>query len=838
LRIPQVRSEDVKSTFIVRTSRNLPMARRRTLELNRHVAVALMLAGTSLLPVSAAQAQAANPLSTPESPRRYDIPAGPLDRTLNRYASEAGVELSVDGALIQGKTSAGLAGSYGVQEGFAELLRGQGLRIVRGASGAYSLRPAPVPEADARGATTLPAVMVTGSAESAAGPIDGYLAKRSATGTKTDSTILETPQSISVVSADFIKEIGASRLKESLSYTPGINTSPWGSDSRFDWTIIRGFDAQTPGYYLDGLQLRNNNSWAVWQTEVYGAERIEVLRGPTSVLYGQNGAGGMINVVSKRPTEEPLHEMEVQVGNNARRQVAADFSGPVDEAGKVLYRITGLARDAELPASGLPNDRFYIAPALTIKPSSDTTLTLLSHYLRVRDGSSYGSFPEAGTLQPNPNGKFSPKTYVGEPGFDRFNQEQWMVGYMLEHRFNDTWTVRQNARYGYTSVDYRQVYVRGFATVDADNPSDPSNFRLLDRYPFGSNENARLFTIDNQAQAKLRLGDWQHTFLAGLDYQHSRNYQATYNDGTVGPIDGYSPVHGSPVNPADPWFDGTTRLAQTGFYLQDQIKWGNWVATLGGRYDRASADVSSNIDGSRTKVDEHNFSGRGGLVYLHPSGIAPYFSYAESFSPTATIDPVTNSPMKPETGRQYEVGVRYEPPGGTSRYSVAAFDLRRRNYITYTEDFLPKQTGEVQVRGLEFEAGFRPVPQMNVVAAYTYTPKADVTASSTPSEVGKQMQAVSRNQFALWTDYRFGSGIKVGVGARYTGPNQGYAESASKKLPGYTLIDAMVGYQIQRWNLALNVRNLTNKTYLSNCSQGDCRYGDLRTVLATATYRW
>ena len=403
----------------------------------------------------------------------------------------------------------------------------------------------------------------------------------------------------------------------------------------------------------------------------------------------------------------------------------------------MLYRITGLARDAELPASGLPNDRFYIAPALTIKPSSDTTLTLLSHYLRVRDGSSYGSFPEAGTLQPNPNGKFSPKTYVGEPGFDRFNQEQWMVGYMLEHRFNDTWTVRQNARYGYTSVDYRQVYVRGFATVDADNPSDPSNFRLLDRYPFGSNENARLFTIDNQAQAKLRLGDWQHTFLAGLDYQHSRNYQATYNDGTVGPIDGYSPVHGSPVNPADPWFDGTTRLAQTGFYLQDQIKWGNWVATLGGRYDRASADVSSNIDGSRTKVDEHNFSGRGGLVYLHPSGIAPYFSYAESFSPTATIDPVTNSPMKPETGRQYEVGVRYEPPGGTSRYSVAAFDLRRRNYITYTEDFLPKQTGEVQVRGLEFEAGFRPVPQMNVVAAYTYTPKADVTASSTPSEVGQ-----------------------------------------------------------------------------------------------------
>ncbi|WZB75257.1 TonB-dependent receptor plug domain-containing protein [Achromobacter insuavis] len=157
--------------------------------------------------------------------------------------------------------------------------------------------------------------------------MDGYVASRSATGTKTDSSILETPQSISVVTADFIRETGASRLKESLAYTPGINTLPWGADTRFDWTIIRGFDAQTPGYYLDGLQLRNNNSWAVWQTEVYGAERIELLRGPTSVLYGQNGAGGMINVVSKRPTEEPLHELEAQVGDHSRRQVAGDFSG-------------------------------------------------------------------------------------------------------------------------------------------------------------------------------------------------------------------------------------------------------------------------------------------------------------------------------------------------------------------------------------------------------------------------------------------------------------------------------------------------------------------------------
>lgn len=547
----------------------------------------------------------------------------------------------------------------------------------------------------------------------------------------------------------------------------------------------------------------------------------------------------MINVVSKRPTEEPLREMQVQLGDNSHRQIAGDFSGPLDQEGKVLYRITGLVRDAKLEGSGLPNDRAFIAPSLTWRPSSDTSLTLLSHYLRIRDGSSYAGFPEVGTLLPNPNGRFSPKTYVGEPNFDHFNQDQWMVGYLLEHRVNDTWTLRQNARYGSIDVDYRQVYNQSdFFVVDPDVPENPANFRVFNRYTFGSKEKIKLGTIDNQAQARVNLGDWQHTFLFGLDFQQSRNYQRTYNDGTVSPIDGFAPVYTNDALPGNPWFDARTRLSQTGFYLQDQIRWGDWVATLGGRYDDASATVDSYLDGSTTRFSDHKFTSRAGLVYLHPSGWAPYLSYSESFSPTLTIDPDTNTPLKPETGRQYEAGIRFQPPGGKSTYSAAVFDLRRQNYVTYTEDFLPKQTGEILVRGLEFEAAFQPIRDLNVVAAYTFTPTAEVTASSTPSEIGKQMQAVSRNQMSVWTDYRFGSGIKVGLGARFVGSNYGYQESAGAKVPAYTLLDALIGYDFQRWSLALNIRNLTDKLYLSNCSSGICRYGDLRKIVATANYRF
>ncbi|MFJ3045535.1 TonB-dependent siderophore receptor [Herbaspirillum chlorophenolicum] len=773
--------------------------------------------------------------------RAYEVNlrAQKLATALAELSIQTGIQIYADGAQVGQLNAPAVQGSLTARQALTQLLTGSGLGFRAQGADSFLIRKGEGSVAE-EGAT-LPTVIVraTADSETAEGHVTGYLARRSATATKTDASILETPQSISVVTSDFIAASGATRLKEALAYTPGINTSPWGADSRFDWAILRGFDAQTPGYYLDGLQLRNNNSWAIWQTESYGAERIEVLRGPASVLYGQNGAGGMINVVSKRPTEEPLHELQVQVGDNSRRQIAGDFSGPLDEQGKLLYRLTGLVREASLPGSGLPNDRTYIAPALAWRPSTDTSLTLLSHYLRVRDGSSYGGFPEVGTLLPNPNGQFSPTTYTGEPGFDHFNQDQWMVGYLFEHRLNDTWTVRQNARYGYTSADYRQVYNQSaFAEVNSTDPSAPENFRQLQRYPFGSTENARLFTIDNQLQAKFGLGAWQHTMLVGLDYQHSRNYQRTYNSGTVADIDGYTPVYGSAVVPGTPWFDGTTTLAQTGFYVQDQIKWGDWVATLGGRYDSASTKVNSNIDGSATSVSEHKFTKRAGLVYLHPSGWAPYFSYAESFSPTATIDPATNSPMHPETGRQYEAGLRYQPVGRNDRYSAAVFDLRRQNYITYSEDFLPKQTGEILVRGLEFEAAVQPTSRINVIAAYTYTPKAVVTASSTPSEIGKQMQAVSRNQFSLWTDYRFPFGVKIGVGARYTGSNRGYAESASVPVPAYTLLDALVEYDLAHWKLAFNVRNLTNKTYISNCSSGICRYGDVRRAFATATYRW
>lgn len=794
-------------------------------------------AAALVLAFQAAMAQTSPTSAAAPTVVSFNIPAQPLDQALAQFARQAGLQLAASPDLIRGLQGRPVRGTLDTQAALDELLRGSGLhgRIAEGLLTVERLPQNPSSE------HTLPAVRVRADAvrETATGPVQGYVAKRSATGTKTDTPIIETPQSVSVVTADRMEAIGATRANEALAYAPGVGTTTYGTDSRFDWISLRGFDAYTPGFYLDGLPLRNIGTWGVWKTENYGAERIELLRGPASVLYGQSGPGGVVNVVSKRPTAEPLREVQLQLGDHARRQLAGDFAGPIDEPGQLLYRFTVMLRDAELPAGHMADDRAYVAPSLTWRPSAATSLTLLSHFSRTRAGSFVRNRPAVGSLVPTPAGTTIPASlYTGEPGFNRFDQDQWAFGWQLEHRLGEDWTVRQNARYGRLDVDYQQVTGGGFVAVNADT-TDPANYRTINRSVFASREKARAAVADTQLEGRLRLGDWQHTLLLGLDHQHSRYDQVTaYGDAPTFNLG--APVYGQAITIPAPYADAVSTVVQTGLYLQDQIKLGErWIATLGGRYDRASSRVESRLDDSTTRIPDHHFTGRAGLVYLHPSGWAPYIGYSESFVPTAAIDPGTGKPLKPETGRQIEVGARFQPPGRKDSYSVAAFDLRRQDYITYDASFAPKQVGEVQVRGLEFEAALQPVAALNLSAAYAWTPQADVTASVNAGEVGKQLTAVPRHRLSLWADYRFAAGLKVGVGVRYNGSNRGDGEAAPARVPASTVVDAVVAYDLARWSLALNLRNLADKTYLANCdAYGNCYYGEQRRVTASATYRW
>lgn len=793
---------------------------------------ALGLLGTLLPPPAMAQAtqQQAEQLFS------IDLPAQALSGALTMFSAQTGVQVYASSELVAGLNAPAVAGRMSAREALNRLLAGSNLVARTNAAGNVTIQPGHT----GTGEHVLPEVRVQASSydESAWGPVDGYVAKRSATGTKTDSSIIETPQSVSVVTADYAEAIGATTLKDALSYTPGINIAPYGSDSRYDWVYLRGFDGYA-SIYLDGLPLRNTGSLSVWRTENYGLERYEVLRGPSSVLYGQNSPGGLINVVSKRPTDTPQYEIQLQLGEDSRKQLAGDFSGPVDEEGKLLYRLTALVKDAELPAESMPDDRYFLAPSLTWRPSSDTSLTVLSHVMSDRAGVYTRVAPIEGTLMPNPNGKIPASNFLSEPDFNQFDQDQWMLGYLFEHRPNDAWTLRQNTRYSQMEVDYWQAGTSRFVQVDTSDPSSAANYRRRYLTVNGTQSDASSFVIDNQAEGKLRLGQTEHTLLIGLDYQHTHFDEASYYRRTSFTLDIYNPSYGANLPIPAPSTDSDIRLWQTGLYLQDQIKFGErWVATLGGRYDWAKVESEDHLTNTKSRQTDEKFTGRAGLVYLAENGLAPYASYAESFVPNVATDPLTGKAFDPETGVQYEIGLRYQPPGRSDSYSIAAFDLRRRNYITYDADFVPSQRGEVTVRGLEFEAYFQPLSQLNINLSYSFTPKADVTKSINRSEIGHQANPVSRHQASIWADYRLPIGVKFGLGARYVGPNDGYNSSAPKTVPGYTIFDAMVGYDFSHWSLALNARNLTDKTYYSQCSNTLCYFGDERKVFATATYRW
>lgn len=682
----------------------------------RHVAAAALLLCLTLHAAHAA-------------PLQIDLPAQPLERSLAQLARQAGLQLLMPPELVRNRQATALKGSHELAKALDDLLRGSGLRArVETGTLLVEVRPDIAPLVSGGGETVLPVVRVTSRqpVETATGPVQGYVAKRSATGTKTDTPIIETPQSLSVVTADRVAAIGAVTMREALGYTPGVNIEPFGPDSRFEslWINLRGLDAYQPGPNLDGLPLRNNWTWGAWRVDNYGSERTEVLRGPASVLYGQASPGGTVNVVSKRPTAEQLRELQVQLGSNQRRQVSGDLSGPLDEQGQWLYRITGSLRDAQYPVEDIKNKHEFIAPSLTWRPDASTSLTLLTHWLRDRGGTYSRYAMEEGTLIPTAAGTHVPTPFLGDPGFDHMEHDQWAIGYVLEHRLSSNLVFRQNLRYGKVRARLDQVFSpAGYITANPDDPADPANFRLVDRYSFGSNEDVRSLALDNQFETRWRADSWEHTLLLGLDHQSSRFDQVSYFADAAAPLDLYAPVYGQTIAKDDPYFDGWTRLRQTGLYTQWQGKFDQRFAfTLGGRFDRARIASDDKAGGVANRQTDSKLTGRAGAVWLAPQGWAPYLSYATSFFPVTTINPDTGKSFEPETGQQWELGLRWQPAGTAHSVSMAAFDLRRQNYITNDDKGLPRQFGEVRVKGLELEAMLQPMSGMNLTAAYTYTP--------------------------------------------------------------------------------------------------------------------
>jgi len=696
--------------------------------------------------------------------------------------------------------------------------------------------------------------------ESAWGPAATIAARQSATGTKTDTPIQKVPQSISVVTAEEMALHQPRSVKEALSYTPGVAVGTRGASNTYDYLIIRGFaaDGQSQNNYLDGMKMQGNfyNDAVI---DPYMLERAEIMRGPVSVLYGKSSPGGLLNMVSKRPTTEPLKEIQFKVGTDSLFQTGFDFSDAIDDDGVYSYRLTGVARSNNAQQERAEEQRYAIAPSFSWRPDDKTTFTFLSYFQNEPETGYYGWLPKEGTVDPLPDGDRLPTNFNEGAKNNTYSRNQKMVGYSFDHEFNDTFTVRQNLRFAENKTSQNSVYGYGVCTDPANSgnkqcaalaPADKGHY--LARKYVVDNEKLQNFTVDTQLQSKFSTGEVDHVLLTGVDFMRMRNDINSWfgYDDSVPLLDLYNPVNSDfDFGSKDPATSGPyqilNRQKQTGLYVQDQAQWDKVLVTLGGRYDWADQESYNRVSNTTSKRDDTQFTWRGGVNYLFDNGVTPYFSYSESFEPASQTD-AQGKLFSPSKGKQYEAGVKYVPNDRPIVVTGALYQLTKTNNLMADPagSFFSVEGGEIRARGVELEAKAALSASVNVVGSYTYT---DAEYTTDTNYKGNTPAQVPKHMASLWGDYTLFdgalSGLTLGTGVRYTGSSYGDPAN-SFKVGSYTVVDALVRYDLARVgmagsNVALHVNNLFDREYVASCfNTYGCFWGAERQVVATATFRF
>lgn len=779
----------------------------------------------------------------------FDLPAASLSSTLGRIAQQSGREIVYEPSLVAGHQAPAVHGDMSTEQAINQALSGSGLGLETTTGGTLTLKRLPA------GAVNLGVTNIDGASNSDSENGDhSYVVKRSVGATKTDTPLGEVPQSISVVSRKQMNDQAVQDVSQAVRYMPGIYGEYTGANNSREQFRVRGF---SPYVFQDGLMLPYGESGQGGMSEPYGLQSIEVLRGPSSMLYGQSRPGGLINLTSKLPTTTPLHEVQIQGGSHDMKQGAFDFGGPLDDQGVWSYRLTGLVKDSGTQVDHVDNSRNFIAPALTWRPNNDTSLTLLAQYQRDWGGTTEQYYPQKGSLNGSPWGHISSDTLLGDPDYDQMRRESFQLGYLFEHHFNDTWTVRQNLRWSKVNVQNRSAFNNGY--VSATSP-------VLARLASDIKRNIQIFNVDNQAQANFATGALDHTLLMGVDFRRSALDNDVVN-GTFTSINPYNPTYGGSVSNQYVGRDMYQVQKQTGVYFQDQIKFDHWILTLGGRYDWAKADSDFRPDRANPtnrdiKQDDEKGTWRAGLGYLFDNGVMPYFSYSQSFDPTLNTSVSSTTPIfKPTEGEQYEAGVKYQPPGQESYVTASVYKLTQQNLTTVdpADTRNTVQIGEAETRGFELEGKAALTPNLDVLASYTYT-DSEVTKSgyitSAYTDKGNELPFTPRHQASTWLDYTFREGpldgFGVGAGARYTGAvwgSSGSSPTASLnriKTGNVTVADAAIHYDLgklahdlQGTRVSVNAANLFDKDYVTACTNPTaCYYGPRRNVIATVTYDW
>lgn len=685
------------------------------------------------------------------------------------------------------------------------------------------------------------------SRAAATGPVNGYVAKSTTAGSKTATPITEIPQSVSVIGRQEIDDRGATKVDEALRYTAGVFAQPFGYDNDTDWIYIRGFDATQTGVFQDGLQLFAF-AFGGFNTDAFSLERIEVLRGASSVLYGGSNPGGLINKVTKHPDGERLRYVETGINDAGNAWAGFDIG---DRASPALdYRVTGRIAGGDGYTRFEDDFRGFIAPSFTWHVDPNTEFTVLANYLSLDETHGGGGFlPYTGTVMATPLGKIDRDANFTEPSIDNYQRRQASIGYEFERRFMPGWAVRQNLRYGWSHLQETAPFTFGY--FDAD-PKDGS--LALNRLNFEHDTTVNNVLVDNQLEGRVRTGGIQHRLLFGSDYKWFELDQVQkscfvprdedgkpINPGDI--IDPFHPVYGQELCDPKPSNDSLVTLQQLGIYAQDQLRFNDgWIVTLGGRYDHVDIDNDNRLaDTTDSKIDEDAWSGRAGIAYEFTNGLTPYASVSTFFNPQIGTNPF-GDPLIPESGQQYEAGLKYAPKWMDGLFTFAWFDLTKQNVLVGNAVTSSQaQIGEVNSRGIELEAKANLTRDVRLTAFFTAF-DLEITKDANAAIIGNTPFLIPQVQGGVSLDYTFHggmlNGITLGGGVRYNG--ESYADNENKlKVPDVTLFDAKIGYAENNWGIDFNVNNLFDKDYVSGC-QGEfsCSYGEGRVFKVRTHMTW
>lgn len=773
-----------------------------------------------VLPIGGAWAAEA-----PDQPRtaRYAMGPQPLASALAQFARQNNLQLSFDAALALGKTAPAVTGQMSESEALTQLLRDSGLGWSLTQERTLLLFPQPT-----GGAVNLApsSVVASGFVELADGPVPGYRATRSATGSKTDTALRDIPQSIQVVSRQVLQDQQVNNLGDALTNVSSVQrgNSHGGSSESF---VIRGFKATT--YAVDGMLINPLVSRPEALRDLANVERVEVLKGPASVLYGRGNPGGLINLVTRRPGFSPEAQISTQVGSYDFYRLEANASGPLDEA-KTLAGGIAVATQTSRGWRDTFRDsnRTYVAPTLRWEPSDSTRVDAGLDYIDQTSPFDRGLIPQNGKISMNAD------RYLHEP-WSRDKADKVSVWYRAEHDVNDWLTLSQMSRW---DQSHKDRYVVDLRTLGSDG-------RTLSRRATDGDERIKTLDMQLEAIARFATGGLKHTALAGFEYIDGK--RNVYSDrASLASIDIFNPVYGA--QPGRFAFNEETdyKVESYSFYLQDQIDLNDqWKLIVGARYDdtrQRNSTTDADYTVTKTNIDPSKVSPRLGLVYQPTDWLALYASYSTSFTPQSDIQR-SGSTLDPEEGKQYEIGAKFDLIPDRLSATLSVFEITRENVAAPdpTDDNYSVQTGEQRVRGVELDVSGTPLDGWQIIGNISAL-NAEVT-KDTVIKTGNRLDGVPIMSGSIWSSYQLQEGplrgLGFGAGVIAVGERQGDINN-SYDVSGYARLDASVFYDINdKTRISLNGRNLTDRKYIETVAGTDGNYaGAPASAVATLSVKF